>query len=43
MIQHLDAQDLESFKFLLDFLQVSLAKVTESTNSEKWVRNQAMQ
>jgi len=43
MIELLD--DTDSFKFIIDFLALSLKKSptsAENTNSEKWVRNQAM-
>lgn len=47
MVELLDpVKDIDSFKFVLDFLQESLKKPKpnpdSSTNSEKWVRNQAM-
>ena len=47
MIEVLDPTDVDAIKFILDFMATSLKKplpATESnTNSEKWVRNQAMQ
>lgn len=48
MIELLDSADVEAFKFILDFLAISLKKPShslpmEQKNSEKWVRNQAMQ
>ena len=48
MVEHVDASDIDSLKYILDFLAMSLKRPPSSlpqdqVNSEKWVRNQAMQ
>lgn len=47
MVEHVDASDIDSLKYILDFLAMSLRRPPSSlpqdqVNSEKWVRNQAM-